>query len=150
MAQGLDEQDPADSRRQLTDSQAADQDGIRQVEQIRQPGADAEGRHPPDGQGGQPGIIMTLTDLDDEPCRDDADKAATDHVDEAQAAKEKVSNEVRKPQGYDQERLYKGQCIERRGDADLIRAKRNALGDVQDDDVQCHDHSSDGHAFRVR
>ena len=69
---------------------------------------------------------MTLTDLDNEPCRDDADKAATDHVDEAQAAKEKVSNEVRKPQGYDQERIYKGQCIERRGDADLIRAKRNA------------------------
>ena len=54
---------------------------------------------------------MTLTDLDDEPCRDDADKAATDHVDEAQAAKEKVSDEVRKPQGYDQERIYKGQSI---------------------------------------
>ena len=34
MAQGLDEQDPADGRRQLTDSQAADQDGVGQIDQV--------------------------------------------------------------------------------------------------------------------
>ena len=95
MAQGLDEQDAADGRRQLTDGEAADEDGVRQVQKIRQPGADAEGWHPPDGQACQPDRILVLTDLDDEPRCDDADEAAADHVDDSQAAKEKVRDKVR-------------------------------------------------------